>query len=170
MSESAMTTLGVPEPTVIRKSGMRLPLTRVRVSKYAITQEMTIPNDAAIVAETKLFLAEPMIAFLVKMVFQYFSVIFCREIGFPIFTVKEVNATVTNGITTTTNANRHTKMVIGILHLPKSTMFGRVDFPDTVIYWRFPTTNVETYNTIFAIIMRNTASVVASVKHSCEPM
>ena len=57
ISARAMITLGVPLPTVIRKSGMRRPLACVRVSSQAIAQEITMPTVAAAEAATRLFLA-----------------------------------------------------------------------------------------------------------------
>ena len=47
--------------------------------------------------------------------------------------VTEVSATVINGTITTINANSETKIVRGVLHLPKSTIVGLVDFPLIVI-------------------------------------
>ena len=60
--------------------------------------------------------------------------IFERPIGFPIFTVKEVSATVTKGKITTKNEKIEIITVIGILHFHNSTMFGLVDFPLTVFF------------------------------------
>ena len=57
ISARAITTLGVPLPSVIRKSGMRRPFACVRVSSQAIAQEIAMPAVAAADAATKLFLA-----------------------------------------------------------------------------------------------------------------
>ena len=53
----AITTLGVPLPTVIKKSGICRPLARVRVNSQAITHEIIIPAVAATEAAIKLFFA-----------------------------------------------------------------------------------------------------------------
>ena len=94
---------------------------------------------------------------------------FALERGFPRFFVNDVIATVANGIMTTIKANAATRIVTGNLHLPSSTMFGRVDFPETVIYCFLPHTKFETYSTRLAIIINDTANAVASVRPSAEP-
>ena len=82
----------------------------------------------------------------------------------PTSTLKEVVRMVAKGIRITTTAKRLTSTVSGMRHLRKSTMFGRVDLPLTVIYWRFAITKSDTYSTITAITIRNTARPVASLR------
>ena len=171
ISASAITTLGVPEPTVIRKSGIFLPLALVRFSRYAMIRQTIIPRDAAQTAAIILFRPELKIDFRDVITCQYFKV---RLPGsnrdLPIFTVKEVATTDANGITTTIIAKQLTRIVTGIRQRPRSTMFGRVDFPDTVMYSRFPITKLDMYRMISAIAIRNTARFVASVRPSWDPM
>jgi hypothetical protein len=135
-----------------------------------MTQDTIIPKVAAKIAAYILFLAEPIIDFLVNMVFQYFVVKLPKDKVSPIFTVKEVRNTVANGITTTITANIETNKVIGNLHLPRSTIFGLVDFPDTVMYCFLPMGTVEIYSIINANAIRKTANTVASVSPSWEPI
>jgi hypothetical protein len=107
-------------------------------------QETKRPNVAAMTALTKLFLAELMMDFLVKIRSQYRQVMLpSAKTDSPKFTVMLESATVTKGMMTTTRANMITKAVMGILHLPRSTMLGRVDFPLTVMYCYFPMEKVE---------------------------
>ena len=169
ISARAMTTLGVPLPTVIKKSGICRPLARVRVKSHAITHDMAIPAVAATEADMRLFFAVSGIPLRVNKMFQYRVVKFAAESGLPRFFVNDVSATVANGITTTISANIATKIVTGVRHFPSSTMFGRVDLPDTVIYCFLPHMNVEMYSTRLAIIISDTANVVASVSPSAEP-
>ena len=89
--------------------------------------------------------------------------------GLPRFTVKLVIATVANGMITTISANAVTSSVTGRRHLPSSTMLGRVDLPETVMYCFLPQMNVEMYITMLTITISDTASVVPSVSPSGEP-
>ena len=86
------------------------------------------------------------------------------------FIVTDVEMTVQNGMTTTRIAKSVTRIVTGILHLPKSTMDGCVDFPDTVMYSFFPTMKFDTYKIINATAMRKTARQVACVSPSSFPI
>ena len=166
----AIVTLGVPEPKVIRKSGILYPFTLVLCNRYAIIHEITIPKNAAASPAIILFLVELSMEALENTLFHALIDILERPIGFPMFTVKEVSATVTKGKITTKNEKIEIMTVIGILHFPSSTMFGLVDFPLIVMYCLFPITKVVTYKTMFAIAIRNTASTIASLSPSSEPM
>ncbi len=90
--------------------------------------------------------------------------------GLPRFFVKEVVATEKKGIITTIRAKSTTNRVMGMRHRPRSTMLGRVDLPETVMYCFLPTTKLLTYSTTLAMTIRNTARVVASVRPSWLPM
>ena len=94
---------------------------------------------------------------------------FVASRGLPRFIVKEVIATVANGMITTTSAKAVTSSVTGRRHLPSSTILGRVDLPETVMYCFLPTMNVEKYITMLTITISDTASVVPSVSPSGEP-
>ena len=166
----AIVTLGVPEPKVIRKSGILFPFTLVLCNRYAIIHEITIPKNAAASPAIILFLVELSMEALENTLFHALIDILERPIGFPMFTVKEVSATVTKGKITTKNEKIEIMTVIGILHFPSSTMFGLVDFPLIVMYCLFPITKVVMYKTIFAIAIRNTASTIASLSPSSEPI
>ena len=61
----------------------------------------------------------------------------------PRFFVNDVIATVANGSATTTSANSATATVTGSRQRPSSTMLGRVDLPDTVMYCFLPHRNVD---------------------------
>ena len=108
-------------------------------------RQMIIPREAAQAAEIRLFWPEPRMDLRVRMVCQYLKVMFpVSKMDLPIFMVKEVMNTVAKGMATTTMANRLTTTVMGIRHFPRSTMLGRVDLPDTVMYSRLPTTKLDT--------------------------
>ena len=62
----------------------------------------------------------------------------------PTSILNEVVRMVAKGMSTTMTANRLTMTVSGTRHLPRSTMFGRVDLPDTVMYCFRATTKSDT--------------------------
>ena len=70
ISARAITTLGVPLPTVIRKSGICRPRAFVRVRSQAITLEMAMPAVAATEAEIRLFFAVSRMPFRVSRICQ----------------------------------------------------------------------------------------------------
>ena len=170
ISAKAIVTLGVPEPNVIKKSGILFPFTFVLCNRYAITQEIKIPKNAAAVAARKLFVVELIIEALEKTFSHAFNDKFDKVSGFPMFTVNDVIATVINGKIITKNEKIEIIIVIGNLHFPNSTIFGLVDLPLIVIYCFLPTTNVEIYKIILDINIKNTARVIASVSPSSEPI
>ena len=134
ISARAIATLGVPDPTVIRKSGIFLPGTFVRLSRYAIMMHIIIPNDAAHTDVIMLLPVDERIELREKMVSQYFKVkLPSSNTDLPILTVNEVANTDMNGITMTTTANRPTSMVSGSLHFPRSTILGRTDLPEIIM-------------------------------------
>ena len=103
-----------------------------------------MPAVAATEAEIMEFLAEFRICCLVNTTCQYFVVkLPASNRLLPILVVKEVAKTVAKGIPTTIIAKIITRAVTGIRHFPRSTIFGRVDLPETVIYCLRPTTKVE---------------------------
>ena len=118
----------------------------------------------------KLFIVELNILSLVSICFQNLNEIFLADKGLPILIVTEVRATVINGTITTIKEKIETNIVRGVLHFPKSTIVGLVHFPLIVINCFFPSTNVEKYKTKFAIIIKNTAKVVASIMPSSFPI
>ena len=74
---------------------------------------------------------------------------------------------VAKGITITTTAKRDTKRVRGSLHLPRSTMAGCTDFPETVMYCRFASTTSERNKIKIANTIRKMAIPVASLRPCC---
>ena len=70
MSARAMTTLGVPLPTVIKKSGISRPFASVRFKSHAMTTLTIMPKVAARKAYVMLFLNEFKIDLREKMIFQ----------------------------------------------------------------------------------------------------
>jgi hypothetical protein len=102
-----------------------------------------MPAVAAIEPAIKLFQPDCSMAFRVKIRFQCRKVILSRVRPLPMFMVIDVVATVRNGKTTIIKAKALISIVNKRRHLPKSTILGRVDFPETVIYCFFPITKVE---------------------------
>ena len=92
-------------------------------------QEIIIPKNAAAQAAIKLFIVELNILSLVSICFQNLNEIFLADKGLPILIVTEVRATVINGTITTIKEKIETNIVRGVLHFPKSTIVGLVDFP-----------------------------------------
>jgi len=116
----------------------------VLTRRYAIMHEITMPKVAAITAVSRLFLEELRMDFRVKILAQYRRVMFPgAKTDSPRFTVMLDSATVIKGMITMTSANNMTTEVMRILHFPKSTILGLVDFPETVMYCFFPKVKVE---------------------------
>ena len=89
----------------------------------------------------------------------------------PRFFLKEVAIIVAKGTRITMQANRLTSTVMGVRHLPRSTMLGRVDLPDTVMYCFRAITTSDRYRMMMASTIRNTARPVASLMPSApRPM
>ena len=130
---------------------------------------MIIPADAAVKAETKLFFIDCRIDARWKILLHAFNDILENVNGFPMLTVTDVAITDANGIIITITVNNMTKQVNGMRHRPRSMMTGRVDFPLMVMYCLPRKRKVEQYNITFAITIKNTASVVASVRPRSVP-
>ena len=86
----------------------------------------------------------------------------------PTSILKDVEKMVANGISTTMTANRETSAVAGTRQERRSTMAGRTDLPDTVMYWRLASTTSEMNRMMTAITIRKTAMPVASFR-PCWP-
>ncbi len=165
----AITTLGVPLPKAIKKSGTLRSFALVRVKSHAMTHEIKIPALAAALAAIKLFLIVSRMPLRVNKISQYLKVKLDAESGLPKFFVNELMKTVANGIITTIKANKNTKIVTGTRHLPSSTILGLTDFPEIVIYCLEDNTKLEIYKIKIAISINETARAVASVRPSGDP-
>ena len=98
-------------------------------------QATTIPTVAVTTPKIRLFFRQLMVSEREKMVCHWVRVKFSEsKRDLPTSILKEVVRMVAKGISTTIMANRLTSTVSGTRHLPRSTMLGRVDLPDTVMY------------------------------------
>ena len=140
----AITTLGVPDPRVMRKSGILRPLTRVRCSRYAMVKEITIPMVAAAAAKVMELMRLSIMSSRPKILVQCMVVkLLASKSPLPRFFLTEVVAMVIKGMMITMMENRLTSTVVSPRHLPRSTILGRVDLPETVMYCLRATTTSE---------------------------
>ena len=94
-----------------------------------------MPMVAAIAAKIMLFFKLSMISLRPKIFVQCMVVkLLASNRPLPRFFLKEVVRMVMNGRMITMKENRLTPAVVTQRHLPRSTMLGRVDLPDTVMY------------------------------------
>ena len=128
-----------------------------------------MPMVAVITPKIRLFFRQFIVSVREKMVFHWLKVKFsASKSDLPTSILNEVVRIVAKGISTTMMANRLTRMVNGQRHLPRSTMLGRVDLPDTVMYCLRATTKSDRYRMMMASAIRNTAKPVASLM-PCAP-
>ena len=130
-----------------------------------MVQATTMPTVAATAAKTREFLKLFMVSTRPNTVFQLERVKFpARKTLLPTSILKEVKRIVPKGITMTTTAKRATITVSGSRQERRSTIAGRTDLPETVMYCRLASTTSDRKRMMTASSIRKTARPVASLR------
>ena len=133
-----------------------------------MTQAITRPMVAATAAKTREFFRQLIVSVLANTPVQLDVVKFvASRTLFPISILKDVVRIVTKGRTTTITAKSETRTVMGMRQARRSTIAGRTDLPETVMYCFLASRTSEINRTIRPTTMRNTARPVASFMPVC---
>ena len=109
-----------------------------------MVKEMMMPMVAATAAKVMELMRLSMMSSRLKILVQCMVVkLLASNSPLPRFFLTEVVAMVMKGMTITMMENRLTSAVVSPRQRPRSTMLGRVDLPDTVMYCLRATTTSE---------------------------